>query len=268
MIETMPKFVERGPLKSYLRRKYADYISVNAANKIVTVSEHSKKDIIKYWNIPNEKVVVIYEAASDVYFNPVHRNEIASVSNKYGLPSEYVLYLGGFDKKKNVNALVSAYRLLTSEVPRLVLAGERKWDFGCIKNIIEEYGLSERIITPGRIDDEDLPALYQGALAFIYPSLYEGFGLQLLEAMASGIPVLASDRTCFPEVLNGAGLLFDPGKSENIAENILAVCNDRDLRNELSNRSKERAKDFSWEKTAIETMSVYNNVVNIRKTCN
>jgi len=261
LIETMPEFVARGPMKSYLRRRYADLLSINAADRIITVSEHSRRDIHnKYRKLKPEGVSVIYEAAARIYFDKVSPMQIAAIKNKYSLPPEYLLYLGGFDKKKNVEGLVQAYRLSSDKVPPLVLAGDKKWGFVYVQEKIEDLGLTGKIVTPGRIEDEDLPALYQGANAFIYPSLYEGFGLQLLEAMASGIPVLASDRTCFPEVLNGAGLLFDPEKAESIAGQIIAISSDPDLRASLIRRSEERAKDFSWGKTAQETMRVYREV--------
>jgi glycosyltransferase involved in cell wall biosynthesis len=264
LIETMSEYVSRGPIKSYLRRRYADTLSINAADRIITVSEHSRRDICeRYRKLTPGNVRVIYEAASRLFYVKVPPGEIAAIKRKYGLPPKYLLYLGGFDKKKNVERLVEAYRLSSGKVPPLVLAGDKKWDFAKVQTKIENLDLTGKVVTPGKIEDVDLPGLYQGANAFIYPSMYEGFGLQLIEAMASGIPVLASDRTCFPEVLNGAGLLFDPERADSIATQLNAISSDQDLRANLIRRSEERAKYFSWEKTAAETMSVYREVCGV-----
>jgi hypothetical protein len=257
IIENLPRFSVSSSCKSALRRMYADFASMHSADKIIAVSKHSKKDICNYLKIAREKVDVTYEAANERFLIKAFPDEINSVRNKYNLPSDYLLYLGGFDKKKNIPALVEGYRLVRDKLPPLVLAGEKKWDFPIAQQMVQKSSLLGRIIFPGKIDDKDLPALYQGALAFIYPSLYEGFGLQLVEAMASGIPVLASNRTSLPEVLNGAGLLFDPEDPENIAKQIKTIVTNRVLYEELCQKSKERAKFFSWEKTAKETLKVY-----------
>jgi alpha-1,3-rhamnosyl/mannosyltransferase len=142
-------------------------------------------------------------------------------------------------------------------VPPLVLAGEHKWDFADIAQKISALGLAEQVLCPGKIDDEDLPAMYQGALAFVHPSRYEGFGLQLVEAMASGVPVLASETTSLPEVLGGSGLLFDPEDPGSIAWQMERIVSDGALRAALAERSRQRASFFSWQKAAEETLQLY-----------
>lgn len=257
IIENLPGFNDRRPLKPYMRQRYADLISIYGAHKIITVSEHSKKDICKFWKVPEKKVEVIYEAANERFLCCVGSEQILKIKEKYQLPSVYLLYLGGFDRKKNLPGLVKAYKEISEEVPHLVLAGDQKGDFALVEKLVNDFGLAGRIHFPGKIADEDLPGLYQGALAFIYPSLYEGFGLQLVEAMASGIPVLASERTSLPEVLGGAGLLFNPEDPQSLAKQLKAVSFDAGLRNILCQKSKDRASHFSWEKTARQTLEVY-----------
>jgi len=257
IIENKPEFSESTPFKSLLRRKYADYVSIRSADAILTVSEHSKKDICNYWGVSEGKVIVTYEAANEGFYVKASNEQIEFTKNKYNLPREYLLYLGGFDKKKNIPALLKGYGLVSGKLPALVLAGEKKWGFPMVEQMVQKLGISEKIVFPGRIDDHDLPPLYQGAMAFLYPSLYEGFGLQLVEAMASGIPVIASSKTSLPEVLNGAGLLFNPQDPKTIAEQMVKVVSDRVLHERLCWNSTERAKSFSWQKTAEETLSVY-----------
>ena len=146
--------------------------------------------------------------------------------------------------------------------PDLVLAGEKKWEFAATESLAVTLNCGERVAFPGVIPDRDLPALYQGALAFVYPSLYEGFGLQLVEAMASGIPIVASNRTSIPEILGDAGLLFDPEKPEEIAERLRQVSCDAALRERLQRLSAARAAEFSWSRMAAETLAVYRRVLN------
>jgi alpha-1,3-rhamnosyl/mannosyltransferase len=146
---------------------------------------------------------------------------------------------------------------LPNEFPSLVLAGERKWDFALVAEKINELRLSGRVFCPGRIDDEDLPAVYQGALAFVHPSRYEGFGLQLVEAMASGVPILASETTCLPEILGGCGLLFDPDNPASIARQMTRAASDPALRGALAGKSRHRATFFSWRKAAEQTLRLY-----------
>jgi glycosyltransferase involved in cell wall biosynthesis len=262
IIENIPSLHSPGPMKSRLRQAYADFISIRAADAILTVSEHSMGDICRHWKLPADRVVVTYEACDHRFHERVAATSINDVRRRFGLPSRYLLYLGGFDRKKNVNGLVRGYALTSSaDVPDLVLAGEKKWEFAATESLALTLNCGERVVFPGAIPDHDLPALYQGALAFVYPSLYEGFGLQLVEAMASGVPVVASDRTALPEILGGAGLLFDPERPEEIADRLRQVSLDTALRERLRRAGAARAAEFSWSRTAAATLAVYRRVL-------
>jgi len=262
IIENIPSLHSPGPMKSRLRQAYADFISIRAAHAILTVSEHSKRDICRRWRLAPDRVVVTYEGCDRRFYETVDVESIDRVRRRLGLPSRYLLYLGGFDRKKNVNGLLRGYALTSrADVPDLVLAGEKKWEFAATESLALALNCRERVLFPGFIPDCDLPALYQGALAFIYPSLYEGFGLQLVEAMASGVPVVASNRTSVPEVLGGAGLLFDPEKPEEIAGRLRQVSLDAALRERLRHAGVARAAEFSWSRTARETLAVYRRVL-------
>jgi glycosyltransferase involved in cell wall biosynthesis len=262
VIDRLPEYCVGEHWRGRLRKKYADFISRHSADRYITVSEFSKQDICRFHGLSEERVVVIHNAANRRFYETLSAEHIARVRNKYALPLEYFLFLGGFDKKKNVIALVEAFAHMQDErvpngLPSLVLAGERKWDFALVDEKIKALRLTARIVCPGQIDDEDLPAIYQGAFALVHPSRYEGFGLQLVEAMASGLPVLTSETTSLPEVLGGSGLLFDPENPDSIAHQMLRIVSDRELRDALAAKSRQRATFFSWRKAAEQTIRLY-----------
>ncbi len=257
IIDRLPEYCGTGNWRGRLRKSMADFVSVHRADRFLTVSEFSRQDICRFYGLPANKVVVTYNAADPRFFNKATHEEAIRAQNKYALPANYLLFLGGFDTKKNVGALVEAYALLPQDAPDLVLAGDHKWGYPQIAARIRALGLGRRVHCPGTIDDADVPAVYQGALAFVHPSRYEGFGLQLVEAMASGVPVLASNTTSLPEVLAGCGRLFDPQNPEAIALEIERIYHDSDLRAVMAAKGRERARQFSWQRTASQTLSLY-----------
>jgi len=262
IIDRLPEYCGGERWRGRFRKIYADFVSRHSADKYITVSNFSKQDICRFHGLPADRVVAIYNAANRRFYEILPAEQIARVREKYRLPPQYFLFLGGFDRKKNVGALVEAVARLKNDrlphgSPPLVLAGEHKWDFAAVAERISSLGLSDRVFCPGTIADADLPAVYQGALALVHPSRYEGFGLQLVEAMASGIPVLASETTSLPEVLEGSGLLFDPEDPGSIADRMARVAGDPAFRNALAEKSRERARFFSWQKAAGQTLRVY-----------
>lgn len=257
IIDRLPEYCGQEHWRGRWRKQYADFASRHSAHKYVTVSDFSKRDICRFHGVPAVRVVVIYNAAGPRFHESVPTEQIALIRKKYRLPEQYFLFLGGFDKRKNAGTLVDAFAQLPKEAPPLVLAGEHKWEFAAISERIAAFGLSERVLCPGAIADEDLPALYQGAIALVHPSRYEGFGLQLVEAMASGIPVLASRTTSLPEVLGGCGLLFDPEDPASIALQMERIARDGNLRTTLIESGRERARFFSWRKAAKQTLELY-----------
>jgi glycosyltransferase involved in cell wall biosynthesis len=257
IIDRLPEYCVGEHWRGRLRKQISDFVSVHSANKFITVSEYSKADICRFYGVPHERVLVTYNAAHPRFYETLPPQKIAQVRDRYSLPPQYFLFLGGFDAKKNVGKLVDAFARLPMDFPPLVLAGERKWEFAAIMEKSRALGLADRIFCPGMIADDDLPAMYQGAIAFVYPSRYEGFGLQLVEAMASGIPVLASSTTSLPEVLDGSGLLFNPEDPASIAEQMDRVFRDSGLRATLTQKGHKRAQFFSWKKTAVQTLELY-----------
>ena len=257
IIDRLPEYCGGEHWRGSWRKKYSDFVSRHSAHKYITVSNFSKQDICRFHRLSPDRVVVIYNAANRCFYEILPAEQIARVRGKYALPSKYFLFLGGFDKKKNVGALVEAFARLPKDAPPLVLAGEHKWDFADVAQKISALRLCSRVLCPGQIADEDLPAMYQGALAFLHPSRYEGFGLQLVEAMASRLPVLASATTSLPEVLDGSGLLFDPEDPDSIARQVERIVGDPALRNALAEKSRQRATFFSWHKAAEQTLRLY-----------
>ncbi len=257
IIDRLPEYGKGEHWRGRWRKKYADFISRHSADKYITVSHFSKQDICRFYGLASNRVVVIHNAASPRFHEKLPSDQITLVRNKYRLPSQYFLFLGGFDRRKNVDTLVEAFAQLPDDVPPLVLAGEHKWDFRAVAERIGALGLKERVLCPDAIADPDLPAIYQGAMALIHPSRYEGFGLQLVEAMASGLPVLASETTSLPEVLDGCGLLFDPEDPASIARQMERISCDLGLRTEMAERGRGRARFFSWRKSADQTLRLY-----------
>ena len=257
VIDRMPEYCDGETRRGALRKRYADFISRRSAHRYVTVSEFSKRDICRFHGLPPQRVVVIYNAAGERFFRKLPGDAIAHVRAKYNLPREYFLFLAGFDKRKNALALVEAFSQLPSDRPPLVLAGAHNREFTNASQRIAALGLHDRVFCPDHLNDDDLPAIYQGALALVHPSLYEGFGLQLVEAMASGIPVLASNATSLPEVLGGCGLLFNPDDPASIAQQINRVARDPELRATMAEKGRLRAREFSWHKAAEQMLALY-----------
>ncbi len=240
--------------------------SLNHANWIICPSTASRNDLCEYLGaqIDPDKARVIPWAASELFYPCTDPQRLSAVREKYKLPPtrHYLLSLSTIEPRKNLAALLrSFYRLLRQERMNdlyLVLAGALGWDYGEIfAQLRKSRMLASRVVLPGHIADDDLAALYSGALAFVYPSLYEGFGLPPLEAMQCGTPVLTSTVSALPEVVGDAGLLVNPRDEDALAQGLLDLYRDAGLRAELSRRGLARAAKFSWPQCARQTVAVY-----------
>lgn len=251
-----PKVVEQ-KIYNYMMR-WVPY-SVNLADEIIADSENTKKDIIELLKVPENKISVIYLAA-DKHFKKQLNMVITNVKLKYKLPDKYFLYLGTLEPKKNLPLLIEAMKLLKQNYDseyKLVVVGAKGWKFNPIFERVHELGLEEDVIFTGYIADQDLPAIYSGATAFMFPSLYEGFGIPLLEAMQCEVPVIASNASCIPEVVNKGGILLDPTDVESWVEAMHNISSDKELHQQYVKKGLEQASKFSWEKVARETLEVY-----------
>ncbi len=229
------------------------------ASHIIAISQATKEDLIARYRVPPAKITVIYPGCSNT-FRPLDEPErLAILKGRYGIASEYLLYVGTIQPRKNLSRLVEAFGILSSHTGRqyqLVVAGKRGWLYEQIYGKVEKLRLGDRIIFTDYVPDADLPLLVGGARLSVLPSLYEGFGMPLLEAMACGTPVVASRVSALPEVAGEAALLVDPRDVEALAEAMERVLGDEELRSDLRRRGLERAKEFSWDRCARETLAV------------
>jgi glycosyltransferase involved in cell wall biosynthesis len=219
---------------------------VKKAARVITSSEFSKDEIVSFYRIPPEKVSVIPLGLSS-HFQPVPNDFVKKLTARIGIQGDYILYTGNFKPHKNVGALIEAFGALRDRYPDLllVLAGNRDHHGNAIGNQIERSGLSGRIIIPGAIDDDELPALYSGARLFVMPSLYEGFGYPPVEAMACGVPVICSNATSLGEVVSDAALMVDARNSEDIAGAVGRILDSPEQAKSLATRGLLRARAFT-----------------------
>lgn len=229
------------------------------ADMVITVSECSRRDLIRYLGISPAKVRTTQEGVDARFRAVADSAERRAVLARYQIDSSYLLYIGGLNARKNVARLLEAYALVRRLHPNvlLVIGGKRQWQTAEIEQTFRRLNLDDHVHFTGYLDDADLPALYSAAEGFVFPSLYEGFGLPPLEAMACGTPVVTSNASSLPEVVGDAALTVDPGDVEGLAAAIHRVLTDDPLRANLRQRGLMRAAQFRWERTARETLAIY-----------
>lgn len=231
--------------------------SYRYADEIIAVSEYTKKDIIKLLNIPDKKITVIPLAVDDC-FKEIHDKEVINaVKNKYHITGNYLLHLGTINPRKNLEFLIEVFSALEDNNLKLVITGKKGWYYEGLFDLVKKLGLEDRVIFTGYIDDEDKPALYNGASIFLFPSIYEGFGLPPLEAMACGTPVICSNTSSIPEVVGSAGILISPTDKLCWVREIKKVLEDKQIYNALSKKALIQATKFSWDRCAKQTIQIY-----------
>ncbi len=233
------------------------------AGAIITVSNSARKDILRYLRVPKEKVRVVMGAASPAFHPIIDAAQLEAVRARHGLHDPYILYVGTIEPRKNLPRLVQAFANLKRGGLRhkLVIVGQSGWHTDPLHAEIERLGLKSEVIFTGYVPFEDLPAIYTMAEAMAFPSLYEGFGLPVIEAMACGTPVVTSRSSSLIEVAGDAGLLVDPLSVEELEDALHSVLQDPTLRADMSERGLERASHLTWEHTAQATLAVYEGVL-------
>lgn len=231
------------------------------ADRIVVISRTVQEQLLQHFNIPKEKTLLIYPGVGDNY-KPVDREEAAGyISEKYKVSKRYMATVGIVVPRKNLKLLVEAARILKSRGQldcQLLIAGASGWENSGVHQAVRAAGLSDsELHFMGYLPDEDLPMFYAGAQLFLFPSLYEGFGFPPVEAMACGTPVLASNAPCMPEVLGKAAILSPPDNAERFAEEIVRIVSSRTLAAEMREMGLQRARDFRWEASASEFLSLF-----------
>jgi glycosyltransferase involved in cell wall biosynthesis len=233
------------------------------ASLVIAVSENTKIDVMKYLHIPEKKIRVIYHGVGDEFRKIEEIKILKSRLRGIGIDYPYILYLGTLEPRKNVERLIEAFIQLKKGKQineKLVISGMQGWDYQSILDKVASSGIEREIIFTGFVPSESLPFLYNGASAFVYPSFYEGFGLPVLEAMACGVPVVTSNVSSLPEVAGDAAMLINPYSVDELANGINRILSDEDLRNGCIAKGIERAKSFTWERCALETLKAFNEV--------
>lgn len=237
-------------------------------NRIICVSESTRNDLISITKIDKEKCSVIPLGKSG-FFNPNYSlSEINVVKEKYNIKNDYFLFIGTIEPRKNIATLIKVFNefLKLNCEYSLVIAGKKGWYFDEIFRLIDRYNISDKIIFTGYVSEEETPILLNGCKIFIYPSLYEGFGIPVLEALSCGIPTITGNISSMPEVAGDAAILVDPENENEILNAINSLLTDTNLYNSLKQKSILQSERFSWEKTALETLKLYKSVVGSQKT--
>ncbi|MBU3100730.1 MULTISPECIES: glycosyltransferase family 4 protein [Clostridium] len=262
----MPETVGRGYLLKFLKEMP---IIVGNSDGIITVSEFSKRDILKYFPIDESKIFVT-PLAADAKYTPLDKLHCKNFLEKaYNLNNPFILYLGGFSERKNVASAITAFSKVykdLSENYNLVIVGDYRDSGQKLMKLTNELNMQSHVIFAGFVPEEHLPLFYNSCDAIIYPSFYEGFGLPPLEAMNCGTPVIASNLTSIPEVVGDTGILINPYDIKDISLAIGTLLSSENLRSELSAKALLRAKQFSWQNTASRTLKVYESVYNNTST--
>ena len=260
--EHLPETFKR---RSRLQLRLTVRHSARKAARILTLSESVRRDIIDTYKVPPDRITTIPLAAPP-HFRPVsNEKDLQRVRHTYGIRGNYILSVGSIQPRKNLRRLVQAFSLLHDErpevkLPVLVLVGKKAWLYGDTLRAIKQSRVCDRILLTDYVSEADLPALYSGALCFVYPSYFEGFGLPPLEAMQCGTPVIVGNQTSLPEVVGEAGLLVNPFAEREIAAAMARVIDNPDLRQSLRVKGLNRAAKFSWQDTARRTLKVYEQI--------
>jgi glycosyltransferase involved in cell wall biosynthesis len=249
-----------------LDRLYLDLstrYNAHAAGRLIADSSATKRDLIERYGVGPDKITVVYPGYDKTTFRPVRDGGAIGITKaRYSITDDYILFVGTLQPRKNLTRLIEAFADLRFAICdlRLVIAGKKGWLYEDIFRQVEELGLERKVVFTDYVPEGDLPALLSGARLFAFPSLYEGFGMPVLEAMACGIPVVCSNTSSLPEVAGDAALLVDPLDVGELAATMERVLGDEGLRAELVRRGFEQVRKFSWERCARETLDVLENV--------
>jgi len=259
------RFPERFRLPNRLYLRWFTRLTARRARRIIAISRHTKRDVVSLLGVPEGRVDVVYCGVS-VELRPRPQEEVDAFRRQHGLPERFILYLGTLEPRKNISGLLRAFaqarrrQFIDSQV-KLVVAGAKGWHYKNIFALVEREGLQDDVLFPGYVPEEKKVWWYNAACCFVYPSLYEGFGLPPLEAMACGTPVIVSNAASLPEVGGEAAILVDPHDAEELSQALGEVLGDAGRREEMRRRGLEQAQRFSWLETARQTVQVYRRVL-------
>jgi len=232
-------------------------------DRIIVISEFTRDELTSLYPVSGDEITVVHGGIDDIFHEQQTEDELMRARFRFNLPEKYILTVGTWEPRKNLVRLLQAWRKLRMEGKlgeyKLVMVGMKGWLCGEIEQKFRNQAGQRGVMSIGYVPRTTMPAIYQGASAFIYPSIYEGLGLPPLEALASGVPVAAARAGALPEVLGEAALYFDPSDPREMAEVVNAVITQEELASKLRRKGKEQIKDFTWENAAEKTMQVYRN---------
>ena len=256
-------YPEAHTLSQNLYLRWSTRFNARSSMRAVADSEATRRDLVRLYGIDPEKLVVVYPGRDESLAPVTDPLALQAVRERYGISGPYFLHVGTLHPRKNLVRLVQAMSLAGSDLDpslQLVLAGKKGWLYDDVLSEVRRRGLSERVLLTGYLPGADLPAMMSGALAYVFPSLYEGFGFPALEAMACGTPVVCSSASSLPEVVGDAALLFDPLDVEELAAALVRIATDARLRDDLVGRGFGQMQRFSWARCAREVMQVLEEV--------
>jgi glycosyltransferase involved in cell wall biosynthesis len=231
-----------------------------AADKIIAISKATQDDIVSNFGTDPKKIHVIYQSCDPIFRIPVNPERKSEVRKKYNLPEQYILFLGTIEKRKNALSLIKAFLDEDIDFP-LVIAGKPTAYISEINDFLKDKPASNRIIFRHTVETSDLPSLYQSSIIFVYPSVFEGFGIPILEAMNSGIPVITSTGSCFAETGGDAALYCDPYNTEQLGSTLSKLLNSNDLKQSMTKKGFSHSKQFDEDKVASNLMNLYSDLV-------
>jgi glycosyltransferase involved in cell wall biosynthesis len=249
---------------AYAYARASLWIATHRSSRVLTVSEASKRDILKYFRVPAAKIDVIYNAIDERFGEAPDDEEVGRVRERYQLNDPFVLYAGNIKPHKNLERLIEAFHELRRgdlEHVKLLIIGDEISKYASLRRAVHHYKLHKHVRFFGFVPDKTLAVLYRLASVFVFPSLYEGFGLPPLEAMASGTPVITSNVSSLPEVVGDAALLIDPYDASAIAVAMRQVLTEPALREDLRRRGLQRVREFSWERSVRRVREIYGEVL-------
>jgi glycosyltransferase involved in cell wall biosynthesis len=249
---------------SYAYARASLWVAAHRSARVLTVSEASKRDILRYFRVPERKIDVIYNAIDERFGETPSPEEVERVRERYQLNDPYVLYAGNIKPHKNLERLIEAFHALRRqgfEHVKLLIIGDEISKYATLRRAVHRYKLHKHVRFFGFVPDRTLAVLYRLAGVFVFPSLYEGFGLPPLEAMASGTPVITSNVSSLPEVVGDAALLIDPYDSDALADAMARVLTDKALQDDLRRRGFARVREFSWERSVRRIREIYEEVL-------
>ncbi|HTH23505.1 MAG TPA: glycosyltransferase family 1 protein [Vicinamibacterales bacterium] len=253
------------PVRRLLLNRPLMHVAIRQASSIVTVSNSARRDLLRLHGVAPDRVAVVHEAASPAFRPIADREWLENVRARYALPRQFMLYVGTIEPRKNLSRLMSAFAdARKAGIPHhLVCVGPYGWSSRNLAGHIERLGIQDVVHFTGYVPFEHLPAIYNLGEFFAFPSLYEGFGLPVVEAMACGIPVLTSTTSSLGEIAGDAAETIDPADTDAIADAIVRLASDQDLRRDRAERGLRRARSFSWAQTARDMLAVYHRAAGV-----